>query len=127
MSDFVGQYLLSGIGYYDPMTLSQSEEACVIREAMEGRLACLFASPFIVYGTNIDLTTVFVGSSYSFNATRNALYQLIGRAGRTGKSHRAKVLFQDHASLRKAMIPAKDNVEANIIEYHLRENLAAMM
>ena len=90
-----------------------------MREASEGKLACLFSSPHIVYGTNMDLITVFVGTSYSYNATRNALYQLIGRAGRTGKSYRAKVLFQDEKSLRTAMLPANENTEAQVIEYHL--------
>ena len=96
----------------------------MIQEATEGRLACLFASPFIVYGTNIDLSTVFIGTSYSQNATRNALYQLIGRAGRTGKSHKAKVLFQDLLTLKKAMVPSVENIEAIIIEHHLKVALS---
>lgn len=40
-------------------------------------------------------------------ATRNSLYQLIGRAGRTGKSHKAKVLFQDFDTMRKALLPGR--------------------
>lgn len=93
----------------------------VMKEASEGKLACLFASPHIVYGTNMDLITVLVGTSYSHNATRNALYQLIGRAGRTGKSYKAKVLFQDDKSLRTAMMPPTENIEATVIEYHLAQ------
>jgi superfamily II DNA helicase RecQ len=69
----------------------------------------------------MDLITVFVGTSYSATATRNALYQLIGRAGRTGKSYRAKVLFQDDQSLRTAMLPANENIEAQVIEFHLAQ------
>lgn len=119
----IAGYMLSGVGYYDPNSMTYPQTVAVVKEATEGHLACLFASPFIVYGTNIDLITVFIGSSYSHKATRNALYQLIGRAGRTGKSHRAKVLFQDNAALRRAMIPAHENVEATIIEYHLQHSL----
>jgi hypothetical protein len=120
LPDELAAYLLSGVGYYDPYAMSHEDTVSVMKEATEGNLACLFASPFIVYGTNIDLITVFIGTSYSFNATRNALYQLIGRAGRTGKSHRAKVLFQDMPSLRKAMLPSSENIEALIIEHHLK-------
>lgn len=120
MSDDIAQLLLSGIGYYDPYIMSYEESTLVVNEAAAGHLACLFSSPLIVYGTNIDLSTVFIGTSYSKNATRNALYQLIGRAGRTGKSHRAKVLFQDYDALRKAMVHSKENIEALIIEHHLK-------
>jgi len=126
MADEVASLLLSGVGYYDPHTMTYNETVSVVKEATEGRLACLFASPFIVYGTNIDLTTVFIGSSYSRGATRNALYQLIGRAGRTGKSHRAKVLFQDFEALKKAMIPTIENTEAAIIEHHFQIAMGAM-
>ena len=124
LSDDVGSLLLCGVGIYDPNSMTYPEQVAVIQEATEGRLACLFASPFIVYGTNIDLSTVFIGTSYSQNATRNALYQLIGRAGRTGKSHKAKVLFQDLLTLKKAMVPSVENIEAIIIEHHLKVALS---
>jgi hypothetical protein len=81
----IASQLLSGVGIYDPRNMTEYETTLVMREASDGKLACLFSSPHIVYGTNMDLITVFVGTSYSATATRNALYQLIGRAGRTGK------------------------------------------
>ena len=62
-----------------------------------------------------------VGSGYGKLATRNSLYQLIGRAGRTGKSHKAKVLFQDYETMRKALLPEPEgsNFEADVMDYHI--------
>jgi len=117
--------LLSGLGSYDPSSMSRFEESVVMREAGHGHLACLFSSPDIVYGTNMSLITVFVGSGYGQIATRNSLYQLIGRAGRTGRSHKAKVLFQDYLTMRKALIPEneKQSFEAQVINWHIDRQL----
>jgi hypothetical protein len=130
--------LLSGIGMYDPVNGKDLEQTVVMREACKGNLACLFASPDIVYGTNLSLTTVFIGTGYGNIATRNSLYQLIGRAGRTGRAHKAKVIFQDMATMRKAMLPSSllditphnnhnsrhANFEARVIEWHLQRQAA---
>jgi len=130
--------LLSGIGMYDPVNGKDLEQTVVMREACKGNLACLFASPDIVYGTNLSLTTVFIGKGYGHVATRNSLYQLIGRAGRTGRAHKAKVIFQDMATMRKAMLPSSllditphnnhnsrhANFEARVIEWHLQRQAA---
>lgn len=118
-------HLLSGLGQYDPARMSSFERTVVMREATNGHLACLFSSPDIVYGTNMSLITVFIGSGYGRIATRNSLYQLIGRAGRTGKSHKAKVLFQDLDTMRKAMLPEPEgrNFEAEVIDFHVRKGV----
>lgn len=125
MDGLVVSHLLSGLGRYDPSKMSNIEHSVVMREASHGHLACLFASPDIVYGTNMSLITVFIGSAYGKIATRNSLYQLIGRAGRTGKAHRAKVLFQDSMTLKKALLPEPNgkNFEAEVMEYYIRKQL----
>jgi hypothetical protein len=120
--------MLSGLGKYDPAKMTPYERDVVMREAGHGRLACLFSSPDIVYGTNMALITVFIGAGYGHIATRNSLYQLIGRAGRTGKSHKAKILFQDLATMRKALLPEPQgrNFEAEVMDWHLREAISKL-
>ena len=84
---------LPGLGEYNPGRMTAFERNVVMREAGHGHLACLFSSPDIVYGTNMALITVFIGEGYGHIATRNSLYQLIGRAGRTGKSHKVGLMY----------------------------------
>ena len=140
LDEYTASSLLSGIGMYDPVNGRDLEQTVVIREASKGNLACLFASPDIVYGTNLSLTTVFIGKGYGNIATRNSLYQLIGRAGRTGRAHKAKVIFQDMTTMRKAILPSsllgttephrnhnscqQVNFEAKVIEWHLQRQAA---
>jgi hypothetical protein len=118
--------LLSGIGIYAPETMSQYEINIVLREAVkESSLACLFATPAIVYGTNLPVHIVFIGKGYGFDATRNSLYQLIGRAGRTGVSNKAKILFEDYHTMKRALVSREDdeNIEAITMEWHLKNAL----
>jgi len=148
LDEYTASSLLSGIGMYDPVNGRDLEQTVVMREASKGNLACLFASPDIVYGTNLSLTTVFIGKGYGNIATRNSLYQLIGRAGRTGRAHKAKVIFQDMTTMRKAILPSsllgttkqphrnhnnsqcgvilhqQVNFEARVIEWHLQRQAA---
>jgi superfamily II DNA helicase RecQ len=50
-------------------------------------------------------------------ASRNSLFQLVGRAGRKGKkSYSAMVIFRTWEMLNKIMAPTFDNVEARLIE-----------
>ena len=113
--------LLSGLGIYVPETMTQYAINKVIEKAVAEQLACLWASPDIVYGTNLALTTVFIGTGYGFHATRNALYQLIGRAGRTGRSNKAQILFEDEHTMKRALVSRTDddNYEAKVMDWHL--------
>ena len=54
------------------------------------------------------------------------VYQLIGRAGRTGKTHKAKILFQDEETLKKALLPEPQghNFEAEVMDWHVKQQLA---
>jgi late competence protein required for DNA uptake (superfamily II DNA/RNA helicase) len=105
--------------------MTHFENLITMREASNGHLACLFSAPDIVYGTNMSLINVFIGSGYGFNATRNSLYQLIGRAGRTGRSNKARILFEDHHTMKRALLPEPNgkNFEADVMDWHLRRKL----
>jgi len=100
--------ILSGIGVYKPADMNYLEQCILIREASKGKIGCLFSDPNIVYGTNMPLITVYVGEAFGRNATRDCLYQLIGRAGRTGLANKARIVFEDNETLKRALLPNSD-------------------
>jgi hypothetical protein len=110
--------ILSGIGIYDPCG-NDLENSVAMREATNGRLSILFATPDITYGTNMSLISIYIDKYYGHQATHNSLYQLIGRAGRVGKSYKARVLFEDIEVMKKALLETDDNFEAMVMEYFL--------
>jgi hypothetical protein len=71
----------------------------------------------IVYGTNIksvnsiSVTTDYASSSIS---TRNSIYQLMGRAGRSGQSDSAKIIFHSMDGIDKLF--GDENYEAIVME-----------
>ena len=85
----------------------------------------ILSTPSIVYGTNISLSIIDIDSSFIRNSTFNTLYQLIGRAGRKGKSNSATIIFRDRDMLN--MILHKDirNIEAEQIEGNYQNLLAS--
>jgi hypothetical protein len=111
--------LLSGIGVYDPIGATELENSVSMREATNGRLSILFATPDITYGTNMSLISIYIDKYYGHQATHNSLYQLIGRAGRVGKSYKARVLFEDIEVMKKALLETDDNFEAMVMNYYL--------
>ena len=115
--------LLSGIGFYDPIGSTELENSVSMREATNGRLSILFAAPDITYGTNMSLISIYIDKYYGHQATHNSLYQLIGRAGRVGKSYKARVLFEDIKVMKKALLETDDNFEAMVMNYYLQMTL----
>jgi hypothetical protein len=118
--------LLSGIGIYDPIGNSELENSVSMREATNGRLSILFAAPDITYGTNMSLISIYIDKYYGHQATHNSLYQLIGRAGRVGKSYKARVLFEDVKVMKKALLETDDNFEAMVMNYYLKMTLKSI-
>jgi hypothetical protein len=106
---------LSGIGIYNPVEMN-NEEKTIFMEYKDN-LNYILSTPSIIYGTNMNISIVDIGEEYSSNATRNSLFQLVGRAGRKGKkSYSAMVIFRTWEMLNKIMDPTFDNIEAKIIE-----------
>lgn len=126
--------LLTGVGVYGPNDNGMfdfNEMTVLIREASRGKIGCLFASPDIVYGTNMPLTTVYIGKGYGQLATRNSLFQLIGRAGRTGLSNKARIIFEDIRTMKQALLPSHSgsagsapNVEAQTMNAFFTAKIA---
>lgn len=106
--------LFSGIGIYSPETFFNEEMDFFLRK--KDSFKFIISSPSIVYGTNISLSVIDIDSSFYNNSTKNILYQLIGRAGRKGKSHSATIIFRDNRMLDIITKKENSNVEAYQIE-----------
>ena len=119
----VSATILSGIGVYDPVFKSELENSISIRESTNGRLATLFATPDITYGTNMALITIYIDRYYGMQTTSNSLYQVIGRAGRIGKEYKARVIFNDINTMKKALLSINDDIEANVMNFYLQHSI----
>ena len=76
----------------------------------------ILSTPSIVYGTNINLSIIDIDTSFIVDSTKNTLYQLIGRAGRKGKSHSATIIFRNNDMLDMILENNNLNIEAEQIE-----------
>lgn len=83
----------------------------------------ILSTPEIVYGTNISLSIIDIDSSFLGDSTRNTLYQLIGRAGRKGKSHSATIIFRNDEMLNFIFKSTTKNIEAENIERNFNKIL----
>ncbi len=71
----------------------------------------------IVYGTNIkSVNSISVTTDYAASpiSTRNSIYQLMGRAGRSGQSDSAKIIFHSMDGIDKLF--GDENYEAIVME-----------
>ena len=106
--------LFSGIGIYQPEIFSPQEMDFFLRK--KDAFKFILSTPSIVYGTNISLSIIDIDKSFLVDSTKNTLYQLIGRAGRKGKSHSATVIVRDNRMLDMIIENNTRNIEAEDIE-----------
>jgi replicative superfamily II helicase len=83
----------------------------------------ILSTPSIVYGTNINLSIIDIDTSFIVDSTKNTLYQLIGRAGRKGKSHSATIIFRNNDMLDMILENNNLNIEAEQIENNYKSLL----
>ena len=92
--------LCAGIGIYDKTLLSPYQ--CRMIMELYKHLAFLCSGKEIVFGTNLPhLVNIFIDGSFGDSENSNVLYQLMGRAGRFGKSYSAMVLTDSWETLSK--------------------------
>lgn len=112
--DTRSKLLFSGIGIYQPETFNDQEMDFFLRK--KDSFKFIISTPSIVYGTNISLSIIDIDSSFIVDSSKNTLYQLIGRAGRKGKSHSATIIFRNDQMLDMILENNNINIEAQQIE-----------
>ena len=114
LNDTRTKLLFSGIGIYQPEDFSSIEMDFFLRKKDAFRF--ILSTPAIVYGTNISLSMIDIDHTFVSESTKNTLYQLIGRAGRKGKSDSATIIFRNNQMLDIILRNDDFNIEAIQIE-----------
>jgi hypothetical protein len=103
-------YLLyMGVGIYDPMNESLNPKGKkdytqkVLEMSSEGYLSFLFSNDTICYGTNYPFNQVIIDDDFGNNHSINTTYQLMGRAGRVGKSYIANVHLSGSKTIQRIL------------------------
>jgi hypothetical protein len=122
LDDTKAKLYLSGIGVYQPENFSVGDMNLFLRNKDNFRF--ILSTPSIVYGTNISLSIIDIDSSFLRDSTRNTLYQLIGRAGRKGRSHSATIIFRNNDILNMVFNKQEINIEASYIENNYKKILS---
>ena len=97
LDDTRSKLFLSGIGVYQPEEFSKCQMDLFLRN--KDKFKFILSTPSIVYGTNISLSLIDIDSSFTPECSLNTLYQVIGRAGRKGRSTSASIIFRDRKML----------------------------
>lgn len=101
--------MYSGIGTYDKKTQTEYQRDLVMKAY--NSYAFLSSGKDIVYGTNLPgLVNIYIDKSFSSTNTISTIYQLMGRAGRPGRSYHANIFVNDENSVKK-LLSMDDNFE----------------
>lgn len=120
-SDTFAKLFMSSIGVYNQTSLDAYETEIFLE--FKDKFRFILADPSIIYGTNINLSMIDIHENMSTISTRNTLYQLIGRAGRKGKSSSANVIFRNWDLFNIIVEDSDKNIEANNIQENLNKIL----
>lgn len=118
LPDTYDRALMAGISIYDPsisLLKSYNDLYNDIAFSMADRsnLSYIVSNEAITYGTNLPIHKVIIDHDIDF--TQNMFHQLIGRAGRLGKSKTACVVFMSIMSMKKTFSFKERNIEAENI------------
>jgi len=117
LDDTYAKLFLSSIGVYNQSTMNMYEIEVFLR--YKDKFKFILSDPSIVYGTNINLTLIDIEESMKHISTKNTLYQLIGRAGRIGKSSSASVIFRSWDLFNTIIENTDINIEAQQLEKNI--------
>ncbi len=114
IDETIVKLLMSGVAIRDVARMGNFERDLYERGT---RIAKFFISDSsIVYGTNIKgVNSISVTSDYAASpiSTRNSIYQLMGRAGRSGQSYSARIIFHSMEGIEKLF--GNENYEGDIM------------
>ncbi len=116
--------LMCGVGIYSPSTLDSKYTNEIINLASSGSLAFIVSNYEMCYGTNYPFNSVIITKEFADNHSFNTLFQLMGRAGRHGKSWSAYAyipnnladVFQNYMHN-----PSNFNIEVENLSYLLNK------
>ena len=120
LDDISEKLLFSDIGIYQPENNNFLMDLFLKKK---DNFKFILSTPSIVYGTNISLSVIDIDDSFLVNSTKNTLYQLIGRAGRRGKSNSALVIFRNNKMIDMILENNDINIEAIQVENHYKNLL----
>ena len=93
--------LFCGVGIYSPDTVSCKRYLNLVLElASAGLLAYVVADDSICFGTNYPFYNVVITEDFSRYHSMAVLFQVMGRAGRPGKSPKALIIVTDNVARR---------------------------
>lgn len=100
--DRINIFLTSGVGIYDLYNMTDYQRRLIMDKYLD--LLFLCSGKEIVFGTNLPgLVNIFIDSSFGNSEHPNTLYQLMGRAGRMGRSYHANVIVNSDITLKKIL------------------------
>lgn len=106
----------SGVGIYDLYNMTDYQRRLVMDRYPH--LLFLCSGKEIVFGTNLPgLVNIFIDSSFGDKEHPNTLYQLMGRAGRMGRSYHANVIVNSDVTLEKILDFKKDIPDPVVIDF----------
>ena len=112
--------LMCGIGVYQPSAriFDDTYFDLVLELASEGKLAYVVADASISYGTNYPFNRVIITDDFAKVHSTNTLLQLMGRAGRVGKSWKAEVIMSNIAikNMFVSLLDQESNIELSNIK-----------
>jgi hypothetical protein len=121
LDPFILKLMLCGVGVYHPENGDETLKQLFLQNIAKYHIS--LSTPAIIYGANMAIQCIDFDASYTEEATRNTIYQAIGRAGRGGGRcmKEAMAIFRDFSLLDKAMNVDSVNIEARILEQKVYE------
>jgi hypothetical protein len=121
LDDITAKLFLSHIGVYNQVNMNLLEMDTFL--AYKDKFKFIMSDPSIIFGTNINITLIDIHENMRPILTRNKMYQMIGRAGRIGKSSSASVIFRSWDLFQIIIHDNDENIEAQQIETNIQKIL----
>lgn len=124
VAEWVKKLLIAGIGIYAPGSDAlnprndMSYTFKVIQLLTNGYLSFIIADKSFIFGTNFPIAHVVITETFSKQHSSSTIRQLIGRAGRVGKSLMASIRCQHVSAIDKLFQGSLDQYEALNMVHH---------